>query len=44
MSKIALTNAGTFAEVEFFLSSPWEDAYEESYGKLSNFEVSYGRK
>ena len=44
MSKIALTNAGTFEEAEFFLSSPYKDAYEESYGKLSNFEVSYGRK
>ena len=44
MSKIALTNAGTFAEVEFFLSSPWEDAYGENYGKLTNLEVSYVRK
>ena len=44
MSKIALTNAGTFAEAEFFLSSPWEDAYEETWGKITNFEISYGRK
>jgi hypothetical protein len=44
LSKIALTNEGTFEEVEFFLSSPWKDAYDAEYGTLSNFEVSYGRK
>ena len=43
MSKIALTNAGTYEEVEFFLSSPWEDAYEETWGKITNLEVSHGK-
>ena len=44
MSKIALTNAGSYEEVEFLLSSPWQGAYEVDYGKITNFEVSYGKK
>ena len=44
MSKIALTNAGSYEEVEFLLSSPWQDAYEKKYGTIENFEVSYGKK
>ena len=44
MSKIALTNTGSYPEVEFLLSSPWQDAYEDTYGKITNFEVSYGKK
>ena len=44
MSKIAPTNAATYEEVEFLLSSPWQHAYIEDYGKITNFEVSYGKK
>ena len=44
MSKITLTYAGSYPEVEFLLSSPWQDAYEDKYGKITNFEVSYGKK
>ena len=44
MSKIALTNAGTYEKVEFFLSSPWQEPYEDTYGTIRNFEVSHGKK